>query len=87
MKKKTMQQKATTFKRAALVAGILLPGTGIATICHNLSQIYMVCDTYWNPSKMEGLVSIFASYGDEKVTKQVDDNSDKKEEDNGNDKT
>lgn len=69
MKKTTMLQKATILKRVALVSSVLLPGTGIATVCHGLSQIYQTCDIYWHPTRAEFLVSVFAPNGDLDATK------------------
>lgn len=80
--KTTMIEKARKLKAAALVAGVLVPGTGIPTILHNLSQIYMACDVYWHPVRAEALVSMFAPNGDVDV---VDDNRDTKKEDDGGD--
>ena len=68
MKKKTMLEKARAYKAAGLIAGILIPGTGVATLCHNMSQIYMACDAYWHPTRAEGLVAIFAPNGDDNLT-------------------
>ena len=68
MKKKTMLEKAKAYKTAGLIAGILIPGTGVATILNNMSQIYMACDVYWHPARAEGLVTIFAPNGDNNLT-------------------
>lgn len=68
MKKKTMLEKAKAYKKAAFVAGVLIPGTGVATILNNMSQIYMACDVYWHPARAEGLVTIFAPNGDDNLT-------------------
>ena len=77
MKKKTMLKKARAYKTAGLIAGILIPGTGVATILNNMSQIYMACDVYWHPTRAEGLVAIFAPNGDDDLTndKSVEKNN------------
>ena len=42
MKKKTMLEKAKAYKTAGLIAGILIPGTGVATILNNMSLLQLL---------------------------------------------